>query len=103
MLKDKLHRIAWSAEKAIDRYKSRRTDRRIIEPYLGYATPEHLVVRGRVLTALRRNKPKPDQSRWTNFKQMFALFLTSEVSNVEVRARDVDARSALWTTVEARR
>lgn len=93
MLKDKLHRIAWSAEKATDRYKSRRTDRRIIEPYLGYATPEHLVVRGRVLTALRRNKPKPDQSRWTNFKQMFALFLTSEVSNVEVRARDVDARS----------
>ena len=73
----KLHRLALSAERSIDRRVARRRrDRPVIEPYLGYATPEHLIARGRVLTALRRGEPLPTQSRWTNFRQMAALFLT---------------------------
>ena len=93
MIRKALHGVAWRIERVFDHVRGQRDTRRIIEPYIGYATPEHLVVRGRVLTSLRRNKPKPDQSRWTNFKQMFALFLTDEVGGVEVRAGGVSAIS----------
>ncbi|NNK16625.1 MAG: acyl-CoA synthetase, partial [Sulfitobacter sp.] len=93
MIKKALHAVAWRTERVIDHIRGQRDTRRIIEPYIGYATPDHLVVRGRVLTSLRRNKPKPDQSRWTNFKQMFALFLTDEVAGAEVRAGGVSAIS----------
>ena len=93
MIKQALHAVAWRTEKVIDHIRGQRDTRRIIEPYIGYATPDHLVVRGRVLTSVRRNKPKPNQSRWTNFKQMFALFLTDEVANAEVSSSNVAARS----------
>ncbi len=93
MIKKAIHRTAHTFERLFDRVRGQRDKRRIIEPYIGYATPEHLVLRGRVLTNLRRNNPKPTQSRWTNFKQMFALFLTDEVGDVEVRAQGVTARS----------
>ncbi len=93
MLKKTIHSAAWRVEQVLDRLRGQRDKRRIIEPYIGYATPDHLVVRGRVLTSLRRNQPKPDQSRWTNFQQMFSLFLTDEVANVEVSAHGITARS----------
>ncbi|WP_025055408.1 phosphatase domain-containing protein [Sulfitobacter noctilucicola] len=93
MLKNALHKTVWSVEKIFDRIRGQRDKRRIIEPYAGYATPTNLIVRGRVLTSLRRGNPKPDQSRWTNFKQMLALFLTDEVGDVEVSARGVTART----------
>ena len=93
MIKRALHRVAWRLEKLVDRLAVRRNARRMIEPYLGYATPEHLIVRGRVLTSLRRSQPKPTQSKWTNFKQMLALFFTAEVSGVEVAAEGVTAVS----------
>lgn len=93
MLKRLIHRTAWRLETVLDRIVGQRDKRKIIEPYIGYATPENIVVRGRVLTALRRAKPKPTQSKWTNFKQMFALFLTDEVANVEVTAEGIMERS----------
>ncbi len=93
MLRNVLHKTVWRIETVVDRLRGQRDKRRIIEPYYGYATPDNLVVRGRVLTSLRRNNPKPDQSRWTNFKQMFALFVTDEVANVEVTASGVTAFS----------
>ena len=93
MLKKAIHSAAWRAESLLDRIKGQEDTRRVIEPYLGYATPDHLIVRGRVLAALRRNQPVPEQSRWTNFKQMMSLFLTDEVGNVEVRAGNYAARS----------
>ena len=90
----KLHRLALSAERSIDRRVARRRrDRPVIEPYLGYATPEHLIARGRVLTALRRGEPLPTQSRWTNFRQMAALFLTGEVEGVTVEGGGTEADS----------
>lgn len=93
MIKNLLHTMAWQAERLIDRIKGQRDPRRIIEPYIGYANPDHIVVRGRVLTALRRNAPRPTQSRWVNFKQMFSLFLTDEVANVTVHSGTVKAIS----------
>ncbi len=91
MLKKIIHTTVWRIETFIDRLRRQRDKRRIVEPYTGYATPEHLVVRGRVLTALRRTAPKPSQSYWANFKQMVALFLTDEVANVEVSAEGIRA------------
>ena len=93
MLKRILHSVAWRAEFILDRLRGQRDKRRIIEPYVGYATPEHLVVRGRVLASLRRNRPLPTQSLWVNFRQMVSLFLTDEVAGVELTARGVSAMS----------
>ncbi len=93
MIKKSIHAIALRAEQIFDRLRGQRDTRRIIEPYIGYATPDQWVVRGRVLAALRRNKPTPDQSAWVNFRQMFSLFLTDEVADVEVSAKGVRART----------
>jgi phosphatidate phosphatase APP1 len=65
----------------------------VLEPYCGYATPEGWVVRGRVLTHLRRDEPVPAQSRWTNVRQMAQLFLTDEVAGVPVAAGGARASS----------
>ena len=89
MIKKLTHGIIWRIERILDRLRGQRDKRTIIEPYIGYATPEHLVVRGRVLSALRRNEPLPAQSNWVNFKQMLSLFLTDEVGGVELSAQDV--------------
>ncbi|MEQ6249599.1 phosphatase domain-containing protein [Sulfitobacter sp. HNIBRBA3233] len=93
MIRNILHRVAYRAERVIDRFAQNRDSRRIIEPYLGYAEPGHIVLRGRVLTALRRNKPKPTQSRWTNFRQMVSLFMTDEVADVAVEAEGFSTRT----------
>lgn len=82
---------------AIMRRFGRRFDRRwetltalghdpVLEAYRGYATPDSLVVRGRVLTALRRTQPSPESSKLTNLLQMAGLFLTREVSGVPVHS-----------------
>ena len=90
-----IHRAALVAEKPIDaliRHRQRRK-RPVLEPYIGYATPETLIARGRVLTALRRHEPLPTQSKWTNFRQMLALFATDEVADVTVVSGDTEAVS----------
>lgn len=46
-----------------------------------------------MLSAVRRAVPRPDQSRWTNLRQMVRLFLTDEVAGVAVTARGVRAIS----------
>ena len=114
-----LRRMALRAEAALDRLFTfrRRWRPPLIEPYTGYATPETLVARGRVLTHLRRQEPKPSQRWFTNLRQMLLLFLTDEVQGVHVRARGAEAVSdeegyftlvlprsdgiAGWTEVEA--
>ena len=54
-----------------------------IEPYDGYATPDHLIARGRVLAA--REVEKIDgQSKLANARQMMRLFATHEVADVTV-------------------
>ena len=58
----------------------------VIEPYIGYATPDHLVVRGRVLSTRRMAQAHAGQSRWTNLIQMLRLFVTDEVAHVQVTA-----------------
>lgn len=82
-----LHRLAIRAERVWDRiFPPAQTETPVLEPYRGYATPGTLVLRGRVLSHLRRGTPREGQSRWVNFRQMLALFFTAEVENVTVTA-----------------
>lgn len=58
-------------------------ERLTIEPYDGYATPDHLIARGRVLAA--REVEKIDgRSKLANARQMMRLFATHEVADVTV-------------------
>lgn len=87
MLKQVLHRTALHAERLLDRLLPRRPRRGadlVIDPYIGYATPEHLIVRGRVLTQLRGSTPRDGQSVLQNVRQMISLFLTDEAAGVTV-------------------
>jgi len=93
MIKSILHGTAWRIETFVDRFRKEPAGPRVIEPYIGYATAEHLVVRGRVLSALRRGRATPDQSKWLNFRQMLSLFMTDEVADVSVTAQGVTAKS----------
>ncbi len=58
-------------------------ERLTIEPYHGYATPDHLVARGRVLAARDVEKIK-GRSKLANARQMMRLFATHEVADVTV-------------------
>ena len=60
-----------------------------IEAYDGYATPEHLVVRGRVLARSTASTVRPEQGPWRNFRAMVRLFATDEVRGVRLVARGV--------------
>lgn len=80
-------------ERGLERIGSRPGDEPVLEPYLGYATPDALILRGRVLSHLRRAQPVPEQSRWTNLRQMVLLFLTDEVSDVTVKGGGTTAVS----------
>ncbi len=82
-VKGRLARIGHSLERGVDRFRPSRSAK-VIEPYIGYATPETLIARGRVLTSLRRSTPDARQSRWVNFRQMLGLFVTHEVADVTV-------------------
>ncbi len=77
----------------------------LLDPYRGFATPRSLIVRGRVLTALRRTAPEPEHGKWTNLRQMVSLFLTNEVAGVQVTVPEKlvtgksDAEGYLWLEV----
>ena len=66
-------------------------DAGVIEPYLGYATPDALVARGRVLVTLKGRVPRPGQTRLRNVAQVVARFFTREVGGVEVVAPGLGA------------
>lgn len=69
--------------------RKKRPDSVVIDPYLGFATPEHIVLRGRVLKKLKRTNPVLDASWITNLRQMVSLFLTDEVAGVTITAGEV--------------
>lgn len=97
MLKSLLHRTALWLERQADRIFRRSARRqaggREVDAYLGYATPDTLVLRGRVLTHVFRAEARADQSRLANLRNMIALFLTDEVADVTLRVGDVTTQS----------
>ena len=84
MLKPLALRAARLVEAKLERIGDRDDDAPVLDPYLGYATPEGVVLRGRVLSHLRRVEPDPEQSKWMNLRQMANLFVTDEVEGVTV-------------------
>nr|WP_245398616.1 phosphatase domain-containing protein [Oceaniglobus trochenteri] len=88
-----LHKAAVGLERLVDRAMRREGARPLLDGYHGFATPDRLILRGRVLTALRRDAPLPDQGKWANLRQMVSLFLTDEVAGVNVRAGSVTGQS----------
>ncbi|WP_299814360.1 phosphatase domain-containing protein [uncultured Jannaschia sp.] len=77
--------IARRAERLLERIGARSDADAVLDAYCGYATPDALILRGRVLSHLRATKPDPTQSRWDNLRHMASLFLTDEVANVPVQ------------------
>ena len=54
-----LRRWALRPEAALDRVRTPRRGTPVIDPDIGYATPDRPILRGRGLTALRRTRPAP--------------------------------------------
>lgn len=73
-------------ERLWERLTVRSREDPLLDAYKGHATPISLVVRGRVLTALRRTAPEPESSKFTNLMQMLGLFFTGEVAGVPVHS-----------------
>ncbi|PJI84459.1 phosphatidate phosphatase APP1 [Yoonia maricola] len=62
----------------------------IINCYGGYTTPDHIVLRGRVLAKARAISPVGPQSKWRNFKDFLSLFATDELRDLMITAPDFD-------------
>lgn len=90
-MKRLLHKTALRVECLLDRLQRRSAKTRIIDPYLGYATTEQLIVRGRVLSRSTASTPSDGQGVLTNLRQMLRLFLTDELADIEVSAGGVKA------------
>lgn len=93
MIKKLTHRIALRLEGVADRLFHRTSAGRQIDAYVGYATPDQIVLRGRVLSELRHATPQNKQSELTNLLQMFGMFLTDEVRYAAVRCREVSTQT----------
>jgi phosphatidate phosphatase APP1 len=94
MVRNILHRTAIQLERFADKaWKRKQSKSALIEPYIGHATRDATILRGRVLTSIRRGNPKPNQSALTNLRQMTSLFLTDEVANVTLICNDVTTQT----------
>jgi len=88
-LKAIAHRVAIWGERAFDRlFPAKTPDDPVLDTYRGYSVPGGIMLRGRVLAALRRTTPEPEQSRWQNLREMVSLFFTHEVGGVTVVATE---------------
>lgn len=92
MLRGILLSIGRLAERGLERI-GRRDSAPVLDPYIGYEAQDGWKLRARVLTNLRRTSPVPEQSRWTNLRQMVSLFVTNEVADVPVEAAGIRALS----------
>lgn len=85
-----LHRSALVGERLLETMLGRAEGRksRALDPYFGYATPDQLILRGRVLSRQHATDRRARGSRLGNFIGMASLFLTYEVEGVEIRHGD---------------
>lgn len=87
-------RVAAAAERLLDRVRWRDPHPEpVIEPYIGYSTPDGVVVRGRVLSARQRNETKRPPSLFGNVKARIRAFATDEIGDVLVAAGGTTTRS----------
>ncbi|WP_047772171.1 phosphatase domain-containing protein [Wenxinia marina] len=72
-------------DRGIARWHRRHGRDPVIDPHVGYATPAALHLRGRILSRVPRIDPGV-RTTLGNLRQMASLFVTDEVSGVEVTA-----------------
>ncbi len=84
MLKRFLHKTALHIENIADRAFNRTAKGRYIDTYIGYATPQNIILSGRVLSKLRHATVADGQSKFTNFRQILGMFWADEVRNAAV-------------------
>ncbi|SFS21279.1 phosphatase domain-containing protein [Yoonia litorea] len=86
-------KIGSKLEYQFAKFMSKRRKPRVIEPYIGYATPDELVVKGRVLASRRYVEERFGQSRVRNVGQMLGRFMTAEVAGAQVQAEGISTTS----------
>jgi len=86
-----LARVAHRFERGIEKIKrGPARDDPIIDCYGGYTSPDHIVLRGRVLAKARAISAVGPQSKWRNFKDFLSLFATDELRDLTITAADYD-------------
>lgn len=92
--RNRLARLAHKIEKFIDRFRPIRSkDDLVIDTYVGYGTPDGVVIRGRVLSRRDAEQVKKNSGIFSNIKDMISHFMSREVGDVDVEAEGIQARS----------
>src|SRR6478672_11926337 len=71
----------------------------MIIPYLGFGTPERLILKGRVLENQGFTVKKED-SAWQNLVNMYRRFETDEISNARLKASFLEIEKEIFTDRE---
>ena len=88
--------MASNVEAQFDQLKSRlggllgSDDPLVVVPYLGYGTPDQLIVRGRVLQEKKIRESMDNDTLWDNLLNAYRRFESDEVPFARVRARFQD-------------
>ncbi len=91
-MKQLLAKIITSLENFIDWFKEKLTtatgldDPLMIQPYIGFGTPESLTIRGRVLENEGNKPPSENDSVWQNILSTYRFLESDEVANAVVEA-----------------
>lgn len=86
-----LARVAHTFERGFEKIRrGPARDDPIIDCYGGYTTPDHIVLRGRVLAKARAISAAGPQSKWRNFKDFLSLFATDELRDLTITGPDYD-------------
>lgn len=104
-VKHGLLKLLTSLEDRYDTAKQKRRQRKglgtlMIMPFIGYGTPQQLVLRGRVLRDKRINPPMDSAGVLTNVVDMYKRFMSDEVPGTTVRASFGDQFSETVTDIE---
>lgn len=91
MIRHAIHKAILRLENVADRVFGRTAEGREIDAFIGYATQDHIVLRGRLLSKLRHSTAVSGQSCFANFRQIMGMFFTDEVRDAVVRCNDVEA------------
>lgn len=89
-----LARIAAKAEAILDRFrKPEPYPSPVVQHYLGYSTPDTIVLRGRVMADRQRRLEERPPSIFRNIRAMTLNFLTREIADVTVSCSGVETRT----------
>lgn len=91
-LKTLLAALFHPLERLIDKIKGQPDGGLEIDAYAGYATPEGVILRGRVLAVRPKPQHDPTHSKLRNAINFARLFFTDELAGLDIRLKDSDLR-----------